>query len=172
MGKNEKLRWTVLATALAGTIGAIFYPVDEPDGMPAMPLSRSGTVIPKASGLAEAPDQARPVWIASNEDPFAPRVWDAAPPAVETARDVQKVELNQVVPEAPPPPPPLPYRFLGQMQDGADRVFYLGHGDQIVLARQGETLEGSYKVVAVNPDMIEFESVQSGVRQTLPIPAQ
>jgi len=48
----------------------------------------------------------------------------------------------------------------------------LGRGEEVLLAHQNDVLEGSYKVVAVNDSMIEFESVQSGIRQTLPIPVQ
>jgi hypothetical protein len=174
MDKHKKLRWTILLTALTGTIGAIFYPVDEPVAMwTPPPVPKTAPSIRKISA-AVLQDQTRPIWIANDDDPFAPRVWEAAPPPSEPTRTIQQVELTPAAsePAPPPPPPPLPYRFLGQMQDGADRIFYLGHGEQVLLARQGEVLEGTYKVVAVNADMLEFESIQSGIRQTLPIPTQ
>ena len=58
------------------------------------------------------------------------------------------------------------------MQDGANQFLYLGRGDQVLLAHQGDVLDGSYKVVAVSDGIIEFESVQSGLKQSLPIPVQ
>lgn len=172
MDKHAKIRWAVLLSALAATVVATFYPVDEHFERPAPVTPRSG--LPPAVKLVAAPaskDQPRPAWIASDDNPFGPRIWDAPPPAVESARAVQPLELAQAAP-APEAPPPLPYRFLGQMQDGGTRIIYLGRGEEVVLAHQNDVLEGSYKVVAVNDSMIEFESVQSGVRQTLPIPAQ
>lgn len=160
----------VLLSALGATIAATIYPVNElPE--PAEALVRKTGPVGRVVMDAQADKRTRGVWLASDENPFAPRSWDAPQAPVEAARAVQTVEL---APSAPVPesPPPLPYRFLGQMQDGSDRIFYLGHGEQVLLARQGEVLEGSYKVVAVGDGAIEFESVQSGLRQSLPIPAQ
>lgn len=171
MDKYAKQRWTVLLSALAATIGAMVYPADEPS-TPVMPTVASPQPNP-AVKLVSAPatvDHARPAWVASDDNPFGPRVWTAALPVAEVNRTVEPVEATPAAPEAPPPP--LPYRFLGQMQDGPSRVIYLGRGEEVILARQNDVLEGSYKVVAVNDSAIEFESVQSGIKQSLPIPAQ
>lgn len=173
MDKHAKIRWAVLLSALAATVVAVFYPVDEQFEHPMPVTARPGPN--PAVKLVVAPaskDQPRAAWIASDENPFGPRVWEAPPPVVDSARAVQPVELAQAAPEPEAPPPPLPYRFLGQMQDGGNRIIYLGRGEEVLLAHQNDVLEGSYKVVAVNDSMIEFESVQSGIRQTLPIPAQ
>ncbi len=173
MDKHAKIRWVVLFSALVATVVAMFYPVDEQFEPPAPVTPRPGPdpAVKLVAALAST-DQPRPVWIASDDNPFGPRVWDAPPPAVDSARAVQPVELAQAAPAPEAPPPPLPYRFLGQMQDGGNRIIYLGRGEEVVLAHQNDVLEGSYKVVAVDDSTIEFESVQSGVRQTLPIPAQ
>lgn len=170
MDKRANLRWAILLSALCATVGAIFYPVDEQTG-PTMTKYPAASAAIKPGGQIIPKDSRRPVWIASDEDPFATRVWQAPQPA-EVARLVQPVELAPSGPVPEQPPPPLPYRFLGQMQDGGNRVFYLGHGDQMLLAHEGEVLEGSYKVVSVTDSAIEFESVQSGVKQTLPISGQ
>jgi hypothetical protein len=117
-------------------------------------------------------ERAPQVWIANEENPFGPRVWDAPAKVTDAARDVQTVELAPVATEPATLPAPLPYRFLGQMQDGGNRIIYLGRGEEVLLAHQDDVLDGSYKVVTVSDSAIEFESVPSGVRQTLPIPAQ
>jgi hypothetical protein len=162
----------VLMLALLATIVAIFYPMDEPVILTAARITKPNPAIHVVAAPAvDRQEQGRPLWIASDENPFGPRAWVAPLPApVEAARAVQAVELAQAAPE--PPPAPLPYRFLGRMQDGANQVLYLGRGDQVLLAHQGDVLEGSYKVVAVSDGMIEFESVQSGLKQSLPIPVQ
>lgn len=58
------------------------------------------------------------------------------------------------------------------MQNDGEQILYLGRSDQVLLARKGDVLESSYKVVEVSSTQVEFESVQSGIRQALPIPAQ
>jgi hypothetical protein len=173
MDKYKKLRWVLLFSALATTIGAILYPVDESSSITGTQGVKPDLAMrPSSTAPAQVErEHVRPIWVTTDENPFAPRAWQAPSiPQTEVARAVQTVELTQAPQE--PPATPLPYRFLGQMQDGDSHVFYLGRGDQVLLARQGEVLEGSYKVVAINDSMIEFESVQSGIKQTLPILAQ
>lgn len=170
MDKAQQRRSLVLSSLLAATVAAIFYPVDD---TPA-PRSRSARAAPaKVVGQQNAdPEPPSRGWMAAEENPFAPRGWVAPPPPPPAqARAVAAV----VLPEAPPPPPPpepLPYRFLGQMSDGDDRVIYLGQGEQVVPARQGDVLDGRYKVVAIGASQMEFEQTTSGLRQTLPLPAQ
>lgn len=158
-------------TALAGTIGAIFYPVEEEFTEQVMPAFFALKAVKTVAAVQAKPELANPLWVASDENPFAPRLWEAPPPvaAVET-REVKAVDI----PEAPveQPPPPLPYKFLGQMQNEGEQILYLGRGDQVLLAKKGDVLESSYKVVEISDVQIEFESVQLGIRQSLPIPAQ
>jgi hypothetical protein len=58
------------------------------------------------------------------------------------------------------------------MNDGSDLVVYLSKGDQVVVARSGDLLDGGYKVSAISPTHIEFETVSSGFKQPLAIPAK
>lgn len=170
MDKAQQRRWFVLLSILAGTVGAIFYPVDE---VPLIPPRKPGTVPVSAHTRQEKMPVERPRdWLAAQENPFAPRGWVAPPaPSPAQARTVAPV----VLPEAPPPPAPpepLPFRFLGQMSDGDDRVIYLGQGDRVLPARLGDLLEGRYKVVAIQAAQIDFENTTSGLRQSLPLPPQ
>jgi hypothetical protein len=155
---------------LAATVAAIFYPVDEPPfaeaprGRPARPAA---VAMPAAAAAVTA--GAPPAWVAADSDPFAPRGWQPPPPPPPPQ---QAAASAAPVANVPPPPPPLPYKFVGQMRDGDATVVYLMLGDQVVLARQGEVLDGGYKVAALSSNQIEFESVALGIRQTLPIPVQ
>jgi len=172
MDKAAQWRWTVLATALVATIAAIFYPVEEDVSMvttasQSLPASTKQTV-----AKAEVAGEQQAPWIATQTDPFAPRGWVAAPPAPAPAAAPMAVATVETAEAPPAPPPPLPYKFVGQMRDGSDTVVYLSLGEQMVLARSGETLDGGYKVAAITASQIEFESVAQGVRQTLPIPTQ
>jgi hypothetical protein len=168
MDKGARIRWTVLLSALAVTVAAIVYPI--PDPVPAVPSAAlpSKSVAPQRASQ-QAQQQGRGLWIASDDDPFAPRVWQAVTPVTEVAPPPPP---PQPAPVQEAPAPPLPYRFIGQMQDDGKRVLYLGRGEQVVLAHQGDVLEDSYKVVSVGETQVEFEFIQSGLRQTLLIPAQ
>lgn len=172
MVKSQPFRWAVLLSALTATITAIFLPVDEapaPLPTPARPLSmlEKKENKPVVNGTEPTRD-----WLATEENPFAPRGWTAPPPSPPQtqARTVAPVILVEAT--APSGPAPLPFRFLGRMSDGDDRVIYLGQGEQLVPARQGDVLDGHYKVVFIDAGQMEFEDTTSGLRQVLALPAQ
>jgi len=158
-----------LLTALIATIAAIIYPTDEGSDVVGyvQPIREKSAVVDK--NLTTQPATSVDKWLANDEDPFAPRSWQAAAPEPDAAR-----AIVPLVAEAAPPPPalPLPYAFVGQMADGSNRVVYLNRGEQLLLARTGEVLEGTYKVVQITASQIEFETVATGLRQVLPIPVQ
>lgn len=171
MSNPTRRRWAVLVAALAATIGAILYPVEEEfTEQPVISSFVAQPVMAVASMQTKAA-LTHPLWIASDENPFAPRLWEPPPQPVPTEmREVKTVEIEQAPEEQPPPP--LPYKFLGQMQNDGERILYLGRGDQVLLAKKGDVVENSYKVVEISDVQVEFESVQLGIRQSLPIPAQ
>lgn len=167
MAKLQRLRWGILLSALATTLGAIAYQDEEPD-IPARPRPAIPRVV-SAVRLDIAPVEREIDWVANDENPFAPRGWVSPPPEPAIAATPVAVPVPAPV---VPPPPVLPFKFIGKMIDGADQVIYLGVGEQVVLARLGAVLDGSYKVVAITPTHVEFEFIASGVRQTLPLPGQ
>ena len=56
------------------------------------------------------------------------------------------------------------------MNDGDDQVIYLARGETALIARSGELLENTYKVVSINASQIEFEHLPTGQKQALPLP--
>lgn len=170
MDKAAKLRWTFLGTAFAGTVAAILYPVDEEPS----PRERPVAVVSVEPGVAsKSVDKPEPSpWVAPDANPFAPRAWLGTLSA-PTPAPLEIVTVDTDAPEpASAPPPSLPYKFVGQMRDGSATVVYLSLGEQMVLARAGETLDGGYKVASITATQIEFESVALGIRQSLPLPTQ
>lgn len=166
---EARTRWTILLGALACTLVAVAYPAEEPDSIVEV-ATPSALWQPQAIKPAEAVSQVEPLWIASDEDPFAFRDWQAPPPpAPEFAKPVTSTSTVESVPL---PPPQLPFKFVGQMNSGADLTVYLARGDQVALAREGDVLDGNYKVLAIRSNQIEFETISSGLKQTLAIPAQ
>lgn len=169
---NARVRWAILLAVLLATLAAIAYPVDDainvvaPGGGPRRAVVNSAQT--KPASTASTPVEEKLDWVATEIDPFAPQSWaPVITPEPERAY-VAPVAAEVAAPEISP----LPYKFIGQMADGADRVLYLGRGEQVHLARQGDVLDGTYKIVLVAKTHVEFESVESGLKQTLPIPAQ
>lgn len=171
MNKAARIRWAVLLTALGATVAAIVYPLDEPAAS-AVPLaavhaSKQPKAAPKPPAVV-----VRGIWEPLLADPFAPRRWEApAPPAPAPVVVAAPPPVAPVVVE-PAGPPPLPYQFVGQMNDSADQVVYLARGDQALLARTGEVLEGTYKVLAITALQIEFEHLPTGQKQALVFPSR
>lgn len=169
MSSQVVKRWAVLGTALAVTVGAIFYPLEENPVVEAPDRPQPVSIAVQKQEQVVAAAVVESQWIAVDNDPFSPRSWVPPPPA-QVAAQANPAVMAAAIPA--PPPPPLPYKFVGQMRDGSNTVVYLSLGDQMVLARAGETLEGGYKVAAISQNQIDFESVALGVHQTLPIPVQ
>ncbi len=83
-------------------------------------------------------------------------------------------------PPAPPPPPkapPIPLKFYGFVNPSKaatdKRAFFL-HGEDIIIAREGETVEKRYKIVriGVNSAVVEDTQFKSDNQQTLPLEAE
>lgn len=166
---DSRYRRLLLFVAFTGTLAAIFYPVEEEGSDALRPVVRPAVRQQPVAAISAAESEERGSWIAADADPFASKAWQAPLPVTEVSRAVQAV----VVVDAPPPPPPvLPFKFVGQMNDGSDLVVYLSKGDQVVVARLGDLLDGGYKVSAISSTHIEFETVSSGLKQPLAIPAK
>lgn len=168
MDKAARIRWSILLTALGATLVAMFLPVASPA---LAPVANAHAPAPKAPiSVAVAPASAvNGVWEPLLDDPFAPRHWEAPAQSAPAPVVVAPPPVAEVV-VAPPGPPPLPFQFVGQMNDSADQVVYLARGEQALLARKGETLEGTYKVLAITPVQIEFEHLPTGQKQALVFP--
>ena len=88
-------------------------------------------------------------------DPFSAHSWMPRPkPAVVTA---------------PPDPvtPPLPYRFAGQFHRESGIEVYVARGEEIFPVKEGDTLDGQYKVDSVSATEVSFVYLPSGARQTM-----
>ena len=162
------LRWIVLSSLLAMTIVGAVYPVDEtPSLRPPRP--------PHATRVAPV-EQATAPLVADNGqadvDPFAPRGWQALPtPTLAPAAAPVSEFVGPLQPPPPPGPPPLPFQYMGRLTDGGAPVVYLSHGDQALIARNGETLEGTFKVVDISALQIEFLHLPTGQKQSMSLPA-
>jgi hypothetical protein len=172
MDKATRIRWAVLLSSLALTVGAIFFPDAETSQSAvsaAAPRVNKATA-PLASAAAPAPitvDDDAP----GESDPFAPRGWQAPPPPAPVMPAAQQLAVAPVD-LTPPGPPALPFRFIGSFNDSLAQVVYLARGEEAFVARAGEIVDSNYKVVAITASQIEFEHIPTGAKQALTFPVR
>jgi len=88
-------------------------------------------------------------------DPFSAQAWlPRRKPAVVSEPPVAVV-------------PPLPYRFAGQFHRDSGIEVYVARGEEIFPVKEGDTLDGQYKVDSVSATEVSFVHLPSGTRQTL-----
>ncbi|MDN3577339.1 hypothetical protein QWZ03_11235 [Chitinimonas viridis] len=134
----------------------------------AAPVSSQPATPPLRTAVAPAGQHSQVAMPAMAANPFAPRNWQAPPLPVVTPAPVVVAPALQVEPAGPPP---LPFKFMGRLHDGGEQVVYLSQGEQTLIARVGETLGATYKVLGLDAQRIEFEYLPTGDKQQLALPA-
>jgi len=91
-------------------------------------------------------------------------------PAVARPRALQAATTTEQ-PAPPPPPPPPPLRFYGFAEGsrGGPRRVLLTDGEGVFVARQGDTIAGRYRVLAVTERSVELEEVAGERRWVIPL---
>ena len=168
----------LLVTVVLGRDG------DVVPGTPAarrVPNARTASGGPAVTDLKlELLQQAREDLGEPGRDPFrfqarqaAPRPAPAAPPP-ETSTS-RPVIAGPPVPAGPPPVPPIALRFIGLVEapTQAGRVAILSDGrGNVVYGREGDTIEGRYRLLRVGADAVELAYVDGRGRQTVRLAGQ
>jgi hypothetical protein len=151
----------VLIVLLAGAAAWVAIDLRGPAGPTAARIQAPGTSPnPERAGApaAEAKQPGIPSRFALGRfasDPFSAHSW--------TPRSKPAPVAAAPAPEAPP----LPFRFAGQLQRDSGIEVYLARGEEVFTAREGDTLDGQYKVDSVNATEVSFVHLPTGTRQTL-----
>jgi len=120
--------------------------VSAGDNERAAPASASlGLAIPQRAGLGEPSSKLF-----------------STPPARKPAR---------VVAAPPPPPaaPPLPYRFAGIVRQGDDVQILVARGDRVIPVKEGDVLDGAYRVASATTEHVELVYVPLGTTQRIAV---
>ena len=153
-----------IAVLIVLLVGAAVWVAIDLRG-PAAPTSAKAP----ASGASRDPEQA------------AARASEAKQPGIPTRSTLGKFgadpfSTHSWLPRRKPavvsePPaavvPPLPYRFAGQFLRESGIEVYVARGEEIFPAKEGDTLDGQYKVDSVSATEVGFVHIPSGTRQTL-----
>ena len=155
----------VLLVGLVATAAAIAALVWLPVPMPSArqrPAHTASEKPPEAAPEAGSPFSALPEREAIGKPAgtlFSAQSWSVAAP--------QLVAKPAAI--APPSPPPMPYRVAGSVfQDNAVQII-LARGDIVLTVREGDTLEGGYRVEAIRGDRVTLLYLPMNATQDLPV---
>jgi hypothetical protein len=104
--------------------------------------------------------------VAEPGEAFVKRSWYVPPPPPPP------------VVRAPPPPPPaptappLPFTYLGAQREGGQLMIFLVKGDSVLTVKQGDVLDGTYRVEGVEGTKLGLTYLPLNIRQTLEVGPQ
>ena len=97
------------------------------------------------------------------------------PAAARAARAQEPAFVAPPVPAGPPPPPPITLRFIGLIEapQRSGRVALLSDGrGGLMNGREGDIIEGRYRVLRVGTDSIDLAYSDGRGRQTIRLSGQ
>jgi hypothetical protein len=156
----------------AGPSGAASY--TGAGGAPASRQTAPEATVPVVDVKLEALAAARPDPIDEGRSPFrfqpkAPPPPLPAPPGASRPGSTVGPggEAPKPVPTGPPPPPPISLKFIGVYEAGGRKVAVLSDGRATIHGREGEVVEGRYRIVRIGVESIEMEYTDGRGRQLI-----
>jgi hypothetical protein len=163
-------------------VGAALYWVSAgssptPASAPARRPAAGGRGAASQSQPTQAPavhlnalDGDRPEPVAGSRDlfRFKPKA-PPPPPPKSVAAAPNPAAAAPAGPPPPPPPPPIPFKFIGTVEQGTGRrLAVLSDGRGVpVYGREGDIIEGRYRIVRIGAESIELEHIDGKGRQTI-----
>ncbi len=141
--------------------------------------SRDGTVLGEAppdvrletleSAWPELAESARnPFRFQPNAPPAPPAAVAARPPAPVPAAGAAGGPGGTPAPAVQAPPPPIPLRFIGTIEaPGVGKLAALSDGKFVYHGREGDMIEGRYRIVKIGVESIVMEHADGRGRQTI-----
>jgi hypothetical protein len=107
----------------------------------------------------------------SRRNPFTMAPTPPPPSAPSAAASKPDAPAAPPVPPGPPPPPPIPpitLKFIGVISsDSAGKIAGLSDGKFVYRGREGQTIEGRYRIVKIGEESIQIEYLNGTGRQTI-----
>ncbi len=107
-------------------------------------------------------------------NPFEFRAKPAPPPPAPRPTNPAVVgPVTPMLPVGPPPPPPIALKFIGIVEkaDGT-RIAVLSDGKRPISGKEGEEIEGRYKIWRIGLESIELSYLDGRGRQTIRLTGQ
>jgi hypothetical protein len=114
----------------------------------------------------------RPAPEAAGRDPFrsgaAGNTGASAGPAPPVAPTPPPVVINPGPPPPPPGPPPIAVKFIGMVsRKNIGKVAILSDGKNVYYGREGEIVDGRWRIVSIGEESLQIEYVDGRGRQTV-----
>jgi len=157
VNRKRLVGWLVIAGAAAAAVSLV-PPSSPPDPEAGKVALRQSGEASTPSPLAALPE--RETIGKRRGEAFAARSWTPPPTRAPAAAPVA----------APVPlPPPVPYRVAGQVVRGDGAHVVLAKGDAVLAVREGDTLDGGYRVESIAEDRVTLHYLPLGVRHELAV---
>ena len=103
---------------------------------------------------------------------FKPKPAPMPPPEIVKQREQQAAEAAKLAsgPVEPPPPPRIPLKYIGDMTDPKNpgkRIAILSDTRGTYYGREGEVVEGRYRILKIGVESIELAYLDGRGRQTI-----
>jgi hypothetical protein len=186
MERKRQRELALAAIAIAIAAFAVFRVGSV--GAPATPNGRPNTVVPQPaqeardkSAAAEVDLQAlqseRPEPEATQRNPFRfkpkpPPPPPPAPPLQADRRTTPDGTPFETGPLEPPPPPRIPLKFIGRVESGSGLLAVLSDARGVYQGREGEIIEGRYRILKIGVESIELAYLDGRGRQTIRLTGQ
>jgi hypothetical protein len=179
----EPRRQLLLGAVVAGLAFTIYHVWPSPAGVAPVASSkgrRPTTGGPGGPPGSTAPDVhldalegGRPKPVATERDLF--RFKPKPPPPPPPPRTTKPAETP--VPTGPPPPPPLPpiaLKFIGVLEapERPGRIAILSDGRDVFHGREGDIIEGRYRILKIGAESIDMAYLDGRGRQTIRLSGQ
>lgn len=116
----------------------------------------------------------RPEPDGGTRNPFRFKPKPAPPPPTPTAAQIKQQQQQQAaianMPLEPPPPPRIPLKYIGDMTDphnAGKRIAILSDARGTYYGREGEVVEGRYRIMRIGVESIELAYLDGRGRQTI-----
>ncbi len=179
--KRSRTRQLLLATALIGTLVAVWLAPDE------APADTSEARVTGGERAGPRPSLRSPVATAKNlpdssrQRPSVPeertRAYRAAFARLTDASTSLFAQRQWYVPPPPPPlppvapskpsAPPLPIKWLGRLADADDNKTFLNWNGRVYIAKVGDVLQQTYRLDEVDNTRLVFTYLPLSEQQTL-----
>jgi hypothetical protein len=158
--KNKVLGWTLAAAAAGGVW--LFADRSAPPASDSQPVATAPKSEPRSGeGALTLPPRA-------GLSGLRGELFGTSPPPVHRAPK-PKTPVEAAAPPPAPVAPPMPYRVAGQVvHDGPPRVV-LAREDRVFFVREGDLLEGGYRVESIKSDAVTLVYTPLDERQTLAV---
>jgi hypothetical protein len=117
-------------------------------------------------------ERVEPSGTARNPFRFQPKVVAPPPPVPQPPADLAR-PITPPVPAGPPPAPPIPLKFIA-LVERANGVKWavLSDGKATMYGRDGDTIDGRYRIVKIGAESVEVTHLDGRGRQVIRLTGQ